>query len=345
MYIWCILKKPFLGELVAKQQNSMQRLLDEIEALLQSPQPRPWPIYQTKLYQQWLAQRQLLLRAREILALMLESPPEVSPEAISQAATQEAISQAALVAPQAALAEISQNLQQFRGDLLAPLQQEVQQLLAQRRELQLDITQLEERSALLHQQLSIQPNQNASDLSRLTMDAAQSQQVHDRVLGLLNRLDSSIQLTFGALDQDIETYRIALTRKVEQLYDLGQRSETIVALLLQQVVEQAIVAVNQRSPDLEATLQNSTIRATADAQLDSPASNLQTSTLQTATPQTVSPTPSTADTINTLAELPAQLGLSTDDRPLNSDEASVSSPTMGHESALSLDGFNDLFDS
>jgi hypothetical protein len=64
-------------------------------------------------------------------------------------------------------------------------------------------------------------------------------QVHDRTNQLINSLDSSLHLTFAALDRDVETYRLALTRKVEQLYDLGERSESVVALLLQQVLDEA----------------------------------------------------------------------------------------------------------
>jgi hypothetical protein len=64
-------------------------------------------------------------------------------------------------------------------------------------------------------------------------------QVHDRTNQLINSLDSSLHLTFAALDRDVETYRLALTCKVEQLYELGERSESVVALLLQQVIDEA----------------------------------------------------------------------------------------------------------
>jgi hypothetical protein len=73
-------------------------------------------------------------------------------------------------------------------------------------------------------------------------------QVHDRTNQLINSLDRSLHLTFAALDRDVETYRLALTRKVEQLYELGERSESVVALLLQQVIDEAHQAALRPSP-------------------------------------------------------------------------------------------------
>jgi hypothetical protein len=84
---------------------------------------------------------------------------------------------------------------------------------------------------------TIEPDSSAQALAQ--ENAAALAQVNDRTNQLINSLDSSLNMTFAALDRDVETYRLALTRKVEQLYELGERSEAVVALLLQQVIDEA----------------------------------------------------------------------------------------------------------
>jgi hypothetical protein len=62
----------------------------------------------------------------------------------------------------------------------------------------------------------------------------QFQQRADRVL---KGVDQSLQFTFQTLDQDMVAYRRSLTQRFGQLEDLSQQSETIVATLLQRLIE------------------------------------------------------------------------------------------------------------
>ncbi len=330
---------------MTEQLDSMQQLLIEVKQALREPSPPLWAIYRHAT-----AQRQLLVRVQEVLGLLVSRSAVLSASPVS-------------------LAGISQDLQQLRGTLLVPLQQEVQQLGQKRSALQAEIADLERQLAAAQNQLnstqrvgnssvnlSANPLVNPS-LASIDISESEAQIIHDRATQLIGQLDSTIQLSFRALDQDVQTYRIALTRQLEQLYDLGQRSESVIATLLQQVIDEA----QQAAQRYAAAVGSAQLPVPAPLMVMEPIAS-QTESLEGSgslgslfPPVTSSASPAAVDEIRTLTELLRSLGLplptlvnpSLVNPSLVNPSLAVADPAddSGRMAAddFTLTGFNDLF--
>jgi hypothetical protein len=179
----------------------------------------------------------------------------------------------------------------------------------------------------------VRPIETDSSASSAQANADAVAQVHDRTNQLINSLDSSLHLTFAALDRDVETYRLALTRKVEQLYELGERSESVVALLLQQVIDEAHEAAMR--PRLMPTLPPLT-------PVPLPAPMLASSSLVDQSP---SPIVEPIDRFTSLAQLLPQLMLSKPelDPSIVPESANIDANPIDL-SEFTLTGFENLFE-
>jgi hypothetical protein len=141
-----------------------------------------------RLYPQWQAQRQLLQRLRDVLSLWPTSA----------------------------------------GQLLAPLQADIQQLLAQRQALQAEVVALTaQRSAL-----------QAEMMTPLIAQVEQLERFQQRANQVIRDVDGTLQLTLRSVDQDMAAYQRGLAQRLGKLDDLSQQSETIVATLLQQLIQE-----------------------------------------------------------------------------------------------------------
>jgi hypothetical protein len=197
----------------------IQTLLTELDRALAQPLA-PW-----RLYSQWLSQRQLLQRLRDVLSLW---PTAQNP-----------------IVPAAATTTITD----VRSQLLAPLQADIQQLLTQRQALQAEVAALTRQRSL----------QQAQIMAPLIDQVEQLELFQQRTNQMIQAVDGSMQLTFRVFDQDLEAYRRGLVQRLDQLDDLSQQSETIVATLLQQVIQEVQqlrqlppappTALSQSSPD------------------------------------------------------------------------------------------------
>ncbi len=158
-----------------------------------------------RLYPQWQVQRQLLQRLRDVLSLWPTSA----------------------------------------GQLLAPLQADIQQLLAQRQTLQAEVADLTAQRSQLQSQM----------LLPLIDQVEQLERFQQRTNQVIRDVDGALQLTFRSFDQDMAAYQQGFAQRLGKLDDLSQQSETIVATLLQQLIQevqqlrQLPPAALVRSPD------------------------------------------------------------------------------------------------
>jgi hypothetical protein len=176
----------------------IQALLTELDRTLAQPLA-PW-----RRYAQWHSQRQLLQRLRDVLSLWPPTPNPIVPAAETT------------------------TIADVRSQLLAPLQADIQQLLTQRQALQAEVADLTAQRSL----------QQAQIMAPLIDQVEQLELFQQRTNQMIQAVDGSMQLTLRGFDQDLETYRRALTQRLGQLDDLSQQSETIVATLLQQVIQE-----------------------------------------------------------------------------------------------------------
>jgi predicted nucleic acid-binding Zn-ribbon protein len=318
---------------VTEQLNSIQQLLVEVQRSLQQPQPPPWAIYQ-----QSAAQRQLLLRVKEVLALLADRsiPAAVAP---------------AMPVAETAVAAMAADLSQLRGALLLPLQAEVEQLGQQRTALQAEIAELEAKLGTTQTQLAALESSRqltpSAVMAAFDTAAGESQelalqQINDRTAQLAHRLDRTIQLTFNSLDQDVETYRIALKQQLEQLYDLGQRSESVVALLLQQVIDEAQQAARRYAETAALASPPAPIALSPEPVTAQLAASSQDAPIQ----DTPVASPPATDVIRALTELLPAIGL-TIGAPVSPVAVPADTATKIPENLtddLTLTGFTDLFE-
>jgi hypothetical protein len=230
------------------------------------------PIAPWRLYPQWQAQRQLLQRARDILSLWPTSGAAV----------------------------------------LAPLQADIQQLIAQRQALQAEVAELTaQRSAL-----------QAEMMVPLIAQVEQLELFQQRTQQMLRDVDGTVQLTLRSVDQDLTAHQRGFTQRLGKLEDLSQQSETIVATLLSQLI--AEVQQLRQLPSAPGPMtdgQSQTIGLTASPRVT--ASQLPASSpTSRAAPD--------ADTIGELTDLLSGLGL----RP--ADPVPPIAPTDATEFTLSL---------
>lgn len=141
-----------------------------------------------RLYPQWQAQRQLLQRLRDVLSLWPTSA----------------------------------------GQLLAPLQADIQQLLAQRQALQAEVANLTAQRSVLQAQM----------MTPLIAQVEQLELFQQRTNQVIRDVDGSLQLTFRSFDQDMAAYQRGFAQRLGKLDDLSQQSETIVATLLEQLIQE-----------------------------------------------------------------------------------------------------------
>jgi hypothetical protein len=141
-----------------------------------------------RLYPQWQAQRQLLQRLRDVLSLWPTSA----------------------------------------GQLLAPLQADIQQLLAQRQALQAEVADLTAQRSVLQAQM----------MTPLIAQVEQLELFQQRANQVIRDVDGALQLTFRSVDQDMAAYQREFAQRLGKLDDLSQQSETIVATLLQQLIQE-----------------------------------------------------------------------------------------------------------
>jgi hypothetical protein len=157
-----------------------------------------------RLYPQWQAQRQLLQRLRDVLSLWPTSA----------------------------------------GQLLAPLQADIQQLLAQRQALQAEVADLTAQRSVLQAQM----------MTPLIAQVEQLERFQQRTNQVIRDVDGSLQLTFRSFDQDMAAYQRGFAQRLGKLDDLSQQSETIVATLLEQLIQEVqqlrqLPPASGRSPD------------------------------------------------------------------------------------------------
>ncbi len=168
----------------------------------------------------------------------------------------------------ALLDQLSTELSQLREGLLAPLQQEVQDLRQQRNALQAEVTQLEisraqkqspDQEALLHQFIETlmgrlqermvkqvatilqqaMPQIVASQMAALpAAEAQQVQQLQQRANTLLNNMDSTIAVFSETLEQNIQAYQQSLSVGLERMHSMGRQGEVMVSGLVNRLAEQ-----------------------------------------------------------------------------------------------------------
>lgn len=219
---------------------------------------------------------QLSLKAQppEVQSPEVQFPEVQSPEAINLAQGQ-------------FLDQLSQDLNQLRHSLLAPLQAEVEQLLTQRQALSQEVQQLQQQRVLasgasasgqdpllrdfmeslmvrLQERLVVQVadllQQSIAPLLANTSTAAlpaaeqqQIEQLHSRANALLGNLDSTLQVFSKTLEQNVQGYQQSLTQGLERMHSLGQRGEVMVASLVDRLAEQmeARTALYLQAPYLQ----------------------------------------------------------------------------------------------
>lgn len=147
------------------------------------------------------AQRQLLQRLRDVLVLW---PGTASTEPVTAAA------------------------QATHVLVVEALQTDIQQLLQTRQALQQEVAQLSAQRA----------QQQAQMLLPLIEQVEQLERFQTRTNNMLQDVDRSLQLTLRTADSDIAAYEQSLAQRLTKLDDLSQQSETIVATLFQQLLQE-----------------------------------------------------------------------------------------------------------
>ncbi len=176
-----------------------------------------------RLYPRWQVQRQLLQRLRDVLALWPTSA----------------------------------------GQLLAPLQADIQQLLAQRQTLQAEVADLTAQRSQLQSQM----------LLPLIDQVEQLERFQQRTNQVIRDVDGALQLTFRSFDQDMAAYQQGFAQRLGKLDDLSQQSETIVATLLQQLIQEVqqlrqVPPAATTMPPAATTMPPATASGTTIGQLD-----------------------------------------------------------------------------
>ena len=250
------------------QKHQVQTLIAEIDALLQSLSPRfSWFTAKSLTRQrQTLARlRQYLVEHQQELAPMPTLTPTTEAQQMLQVLTQEVRGLRASV------------LQPLRAEVVTlmhqrdALQQEIQQLKAQSTSgletvaspplnqqvinefLQVLMARLQE--TLTQQVVQVMENHTQSRLApsltgialpetwdaplqHSTQQLAQIQQLHDRTDQVLGQLDRTLSEVFESLQGSIQTYQDSLTQGVDQMHNLGQQGETLLATLVAQLTQQ-----------------------------------------------------------------------------------------------------------
>jgi hypothetical protein len=131
------------------------------------------------------------------------------------------------------------------SQLLAPLQSDIQQLLTQRQALQAEVADLTAQRSVLQSQMMMPLIDQVEQLERF----------QQRTNQVIRDVDGALQLTFRSFDQDMTAYQNGFAQRLGKLDDLSQQSETIVATLLQQLIQevqqlrQLPPAATAQSPD------------------------------------------------------------------------------------------------
>jgi hypothetical protein len=188
----------------------------------------PW-----RRYAQWQSQRQLLQRLRDVLSLW----PAADPQSARPQSSPQSL-------PQSPLA--------------SPLQADIHQLMVQRQVLQAEVTAL----------TVARSRQQAQIMVPLIDQVEQLELFQQRTERLLRDVDGALQVTFRSVDQDLLAYRLGLLQRLDQMEGLSQQSETIVATLLQQLI-QSVPPVPPLPPSPVTTpLPPAAVAPTPIAQLD-----------------------------------------------------------------------------
>jgi hypothetical protein len=114
-----------------------------------------------------------------------------------------------------------------QSPLAGPLQADIQQLMVQRQVLQAEVTAL----------TVARSRQQAQIMVPLIDQVEQLELFQQRTERLLRDVDGALQVTFRSVDQDLLAYRLGLLQRLDQMEGLSQQSETIVATLLQQLIQ------------------------------------------------------------------------------------------------------------
>jgi hypothetical protein len=142
-----------------------------------------------------------------------------------------------------------------QSQFLTPLQADIQQLMVQRQVLQAEVTAL----------TVARSRQQAQIMVPLIDQVEQLELFQQRTERLLRDVDGALQLTFRSVDQDLLAYRLGLLQRLDQMEGLSQQSETIVATLLQQLIQ----SVPPVPPPVTSPLPSAALTPTAPiAQLD-----------------------------------------------------------------------------
>jgi hypothetical protein len=114
------------------------------------------------------------------------------------------------------------------GAVLAPLEAEIQQLLTQRQVLQAEVADLTAQRSRLQSEL----------MAPLIDQVEQLELFQQRTQQMLRDVDGTVQLTLRSVDQDLTAHQQGFTQRLGKLEDLSQQSETIVATLLSQLIQE-----------------------------------------------------------------------------------------------------------
>jgi hypothetical protein len=145
-----------------------------------------------------------------------------------------------------------------QSPLAGPLQADIQQLMVQRQVLQAEVTAL----------TVARSRQQAQIMVPLIDQVEQLELFQQRTERLLRDVDGALQVTFRSVDQDLLAYRLGLLQRLDQMEGLSQQSETIVATLLQQLI-QSVPPTPPLSPSPVTTpLPPAAVAPTPIAQLD-----------------------------------------------------------------------------
>ncbi|NJL85225.1 MAG: hypothetical protein HC886_03395 [Leptolyngbyaceae cyanobacterium SM1_1_3] len=277
---------------MTSQQNQIQQLIAEIDAVLGKASPRlPWVISN-----ETSQQRRVLERIRGYLSV-LEAP--VSQET-HLTETSQRVPAASENSAQQVLQALLQEMGYLRTQMLQPMRMEVDALQQQRdRLLQevrlLDIERLrgtedrelkppvadflraliEQMQETLAQQLSqtVQQIPNSDRLLARSSPAAaellnasssqqlaQLQRLQEQSDQLLLKLDSTLTTVFEALQSSITSYQESLSQGLGKMHSLGQQGEVIFSALINHLAQQlsqeasAYLSAEARSPELQTRL-------------------------------------------------------------------------------------------
>ncbi|MGP1374572.1 MAG: hypothetical protein ACTS3T_17190 [Almyronema sp.] len=260
---------------MTSQQNQIQQLIAEIDAVLGKASPRlPW-VMSSEASQQ----RQVLEKIRDYLASRTGLANVPSESGWGEAAELAELSVPATLenSAQQVLQALLQEMDYLRTQMLQPMRVEVDALQQQRDSLLKEVRLLEverlrspDRDELkpplaeflqalieqmqetLTQRLTqtvqqsdrlLQGDRPDADVTALlnassSQQLAQLQRLQDQSDQLLLKLDSTLTTVFEALQNSVASYQASLAQGLENMHSLGQQGEIVVSALINHLAEQ-----------------------------------------------------------------------------------------------------------